>query len=107
MNDRSDAVANFKEKMDRPDLRASDFETNENGRFIFPLKFPFLFGTREVNELILRKPKTKHIKKLSSEPTFGELIRVVEVLSDEAGSLVDEIDPSDMVTAVEFVGKFF
>ena len=103
----NDTVKNIREKMSRPDLRANDFKTNEAGRFIFPLEYPFHFGEREVVELILRKPKTKHIKKLSAQPTLGELIRVVEILSDEPTPLIDEVDPSDMTTAVEFVGKFF
>jgi hypothetical protein len=103
----NEAVANIREKMERPDLRANDFKINEEGRFVLPLEYPFHFGKKEVSELTLRKPKTKHIKKLSAQPTFGELIRVVEVLSDETPSLIDEVDPSDMTKAVEFVGKFF
>ena len=63
MNDTNEVISEIRERMERPDLRAADFKKDEKGRFIFPLEFPFLFGTREVTELRLRKPKTKQIKK--------------------------------------------
>ncbi len=107
MSDQENVLTEIQEKMQRPDLRASDFKKDEKGRFIFPLQYPFHFGSEEITELRLRKPKTKHIKKLSSTPKMGELIRVVEVISDQPTPLIDEVDPADTLTAVEFLGKFF
>lgn len=90
---------------DEADPRASDYKYVD-GRYIIPLKYPFYLGDQEIKELKMRKPLTKHIRKLPPEPTNNDMLTIVEVLSDESKGVIDRLDCQDSIAAMEFVGKF-
>lgn len=90
----------------KQDPRASKYPF-EKGRYIIKLKYPFEYGSETFTELKLRPPKAKHMRKLKAEPDMQDMIRMVEVLSDEARSVIDELDPVDTSECVDFLGNFF
>jgi hypothetical protein len=71
------------------------------------LQYPFTFGeTEEVTEIILKRPKGKHLRKLPMEPQTGDLMDLAAKLCDRPPSFMDELDALDVIAVAEVVQGF-
>ncbi len=73
------------------------------------LQYPFLFGTTEVTEITLGRPKGKHLKSLGKDVGMHDLFQIAAKIAKEdfvTPALFDEMDAADCMTVTEVIGDF-
>lgn len=78
---------------------------HEAGSVKIKLKTPVVMGSIRVEEVILRKPKGKHLRKLSPSPTLNDLLIIASKISGVESAIFDEMDSKDVVKIAEAVGE--
>jgi len=74
-----------------------------------PLEFPFSWGEGGlVEEIELKRPKGKHIKKLGKDVLMESLLIVAAkvCVGDFTPAFFDEMDAADCITVTEVIGDF-
>jgi len=59
-----------------------------------------------VDEVVLERPKGKHLKHLSSDVAFKDLMRIASSISDYPPSFFEEMDGSDCFKVTEAINDF-
>lgn len=72
----------------------------------YTLQEPFNFGSEEITEIVLKRPKGKHLKKLPMEPTMGDFLDLAARLCDRSPAFIDEMDVIDVQEVAEIVQGF-
>lgn len=70
------------------------------------LQEPISFGSRVIDELIIRKPKAKDMRKFPMNPAMGDMLDLASVLAGEPTSVIDELSVPDMTSVIEVIGNF-
>lgn len=73
---------------------------------IIKLQTPINFGSDKITELKIRKPFAKDFRDMPLEPKMGDLLDVTAKLSGQAPSVIDQLDPTDLMEVMAVVGKF-
>ncbi len=68
---------------------------------------PIQRGSETVEELVLRRPKGKDMRKLPAEPDIGSILDWAGELAGQPPSFVDELDVEDVEQLIEGVSRFF
>ena len=71
------------------------------------LNQPITWGTDTIKSLSLREMKAKDLRRLSAQPTMGELLDMVSQLSGQPQALIDDLSVEDAMRCVEIVSNFF
>lgn len=67
------------------------------------LDYPIQWGEETVSEITIEPLKAKHMKNLSANPKFSELLDIACKASDQSKAVFDELDSSDAMKVVEAV----
>ena len=70
------------------------------------LQDPIEFGSRVIDQLTIRKPKAKDMRKFPLNPSMGDMLDLASVLAGEPTSVIDELSVPDMTRVVEVIGDF-
>lgn len=73
---------------------------------VVKLKEPIEFGSRTIEELVIRKPKAKDMRKFPLNPQMGDMLDLASVLAGEPTSVLDELSVPDMTRIIEVIGDF-
>lgn len=73
---------------------------------VVKLREPIEFGSRVVEELSIRKPKAKDMRKFPMNPAMGDMLDLASVLAGEPTSVIDELSVPDMTSVIEVIGDF-
>lgn len=73
---------------------------------VVKLRDPIMFGSRVIEELSIRKPKAKDMRKFSMNPAMGDMLDLASVLAGEPTSVIDELSVPDMSRVIEVIGDF-
>lgn len=73
---------------------------------IVKLQDPIHYGSREIEQLEIRKPKAKDMRKFPLNPQMGDMLDLASVLANEPTSVIDELSVPDMTRVVEVIGDF-
>ena len=65
-----------------------------------------MFGSREIEQLSIRKPKAKDMRNFPLNPTMGDMLDLASALAGEPTSVIDELSVPDMTRVVEVIGDF-
>lgn len=78
-----------------------------DGSVKLKLKEPVRFGEEQIPELIIKKPKAKHLRKIKlQDMDFDELLKLAAVLTGQPDPVLDELCWDDAFELVEVVGDF-
>ena len=83
-----------------------ELQRTQEGKYILPLSSPIKHGQREVTELHLSELKAKHIRKMPTNPTMDDVLKVCGQLAAEPDSLIDELSLKDCNKLSEYVQAF-
>jgi len=83
-----------------------EFPKNENNQFVYTLKEPIQYGSNEIKEFILEKPKAKHIRQMSSKPGMDDVLNVIGKIASQPNSVIDELCMEDVNILSEFFSVF-
>lgn len=72
----------------------------------YKLKHPFEWGSETISEIVLNRPKGKHLKKFGQDIKVGEIIGIASSVSGQAPPVFDEMDAEDYLAVVGIVGDF-
>ena len=71
------------------------------------LEHPVEHGSEIISELVFqRRMKAKDMRALPMKPDLGDLLNLVGRLTAQPPSVIDELDPADVMKAVEVVNGF-
>ena len=74
---------------------------------VIKLDFPIEWGEEgAVTEIELKRPKGKHIKGLTKDIGFDDILKIASKVSGYAPSFFDEMDASDCIKVSEVIGDF-
>jgi hypothetical protein len=74
---------------------------------VLKLLEPFKYGKDQyIEELVVQKPKAKHIRNLPAEPNTGDLLNLAGKLCGQPPSLIDELAIPDTMALLEIVSDF-
>ncbi len=82
--------------------KATEFEASE---IVIELKFPVVFGSETITHVVLKPLTGRHIRGLSSEPDFDEILKVAAKASGLSDKAFDLMRASDLRRIVEAVGE--
>lgn len=71
------------------------------------LNQPLSWGSDTIKTLSFREMKAKDLRKLSAQPSMGELLDLVSQLSGKPVALIDDLSVEDAMRCVEVVSNFF
>ncbi|MFN3883273.1 MAG: phage tail assembly protein [Rhodocyclaceae bacterium] len=76
----------------------------------YPLKAPVKHGSDEVKELVFRKAKARDFRDLKiagdGSIPIGDLLDLAARLSNQPPSVIDELDPPDMMEVLRLTAVF-
>ena len=67
---------------------------------------PVNFGSEEVTEVVLQRPKGKHLRKLPMDPGVGDFLDLAGNLCGRPRTFMDELDAEDVMKIAEAVADF-
>ena len=77
------------------------------------LEYPFEWqgdnGKEEIKEIVLRRPKGKHLKGITKDVGMGEMFNIAAKIAVNeyiTPSFFDEMDAADCMTVTEVIGDF-
>lgn len=79
---------------------------HKDGKYIIPLSSPVKFGESTISFLEFVEPKAKHIKSMPSNPTTGDMLKVIGALCSQPDSVIDELSFKDLGLATSFFEAF-
>ena len=94
------------ENEDAKDEYIENLEKTEKGKFIIKLKRPFEYGEKTFSQFELEEPKVKHLRKLPSNPTMNDMLKMIGLLAQESDSVLDRVSPRDLPALTEFIEAF-
>jgi hypothetical protein len=72
----------------------------------YTLKHPIQFGTEEIKELEIGRPKGRHLADLPGEPKLWDFIKIASKVSGLSIKVYEEMDAEDILVIGGIVGKF-
>lgn len=73
---------------------------------IIKLDFPIDWDGQTIEEIVLQRPKGKHLKKMPGEPGIKDLLALASRVSGHPSMIFDELDGSDVTKVCEAIGDF-
>lgn len=70
------------------------------------LEYPIEWGSETITEIVLRRPKTKHIKHLGAKSTMSEVLLIAAKCSGIAPAMLGEFDAKDGIKIAETIQDF-
>ena len=70
------------------------------------LLIPVEYGDETIYEVVVKRPKGKHIKNLGRNVSMKDLILIAGKVTGHAPSFFDEVDAADVTAITEIVGDF-
>lgn len=84
----------------------AQFTQNEKGQYVHKLKEPIQWGSEEITEFVLDKPKAKHIRKMPAKPGMDAVLNIIGKLANQSNSVIDELGLEDMNILSEYFAAF-
>lgn len=97
------AMQDNNEKTKEEILSQFDFK---DGKHVHELKEAIVFGSENITEFILDKPKAKHIRKMPTEPSMDAILKVIGALANQPDKVIDELCLDDMNILAEYFSAF-
>lgn len=72
----------------------------------FVLETPVVVNGDEIKQIILQKPRGRHIKGLGTNPSLKDLLDIAAQISGNVPKLFDEMDASDCLKIAGIIGGF-
>lgn len=72
----------------------------------YKLEHPFEYDGNRIESLTLNRPKGKHLKNFSSNPTTADMIVLAAKISGQPTTVFDEMDAVDVIGIAEVIGGF-
>lgn len=82
--------------------KAPDAQTQKTVKLLSPVTW----GSEVIFELVVQKPKAKHVRNLPAEPKTGDLLDLAASLCGQTPRMIDELSIEDMTALMEVVGSF-
>lgn len=73
---------------------------------IVKLQYPVSMGTENITQVMLSRPKGKHLKKIGASPSMEDMINIAQKVSGEAAWVFDDMDAVDVLKCAEVIGGF-
>ena len=73
---------------------------------VYKLKYPLEWGSEEITEIEVFRPKGKDIKHIKGEPSMADNIKTASNCSKQPVSVFQEMDGSDVISICEIVSDF-
>ena len=70
------------------------------------LSEPIEWGEDQITEIVMQRPKGKHLKSLSAEPSLQDLVKIAQKISGQPPRVFDDMDADDVLACAEAVGDF-
>jgi len=70
------------------------------------LSEPIAWGDDKISEIVLCRPKGKHLSGLSTQPTLKDLIGIAQKCSEHPMAVFNDMDADDYMAVCEAVGDF-
>lgn len=75
---------------------------------VLKLRKPIKFGTRTVEQLTIRPPKGKDMRKIkASDGEIVTALKMASYLSGELEEVIDELEGEDLGEVMDIVNRFF
>lgn len=75
---------------------------------VIKLRSPITFGSRIVEQLTIRPPKAKDLRRLKdSDSAMQTSLNMASWLSGEVSQVIDELEGEDLAEVLEVVNLFF
>ena len=82
-------------------------DETKSGRVTYALKYPVQFGTQEIAELSLRRPKGKDLRAFrDGDKTVSETLDLIGRLANQPKPVVDELDVVDIEALGAIINSF-
>lgn len=78
----------------------------EDGSVVYTLQYPVEHNGEVHRQLTLKRPKGRHIKSISGDPTMKDLLALASQVSGQLPSMIDEIDAVDCIQIAGILGNF-
>lgn len=72
----------------------------------YKLEHPFEYDGNRIESLTLQRPKGKHIKNFSTNPSTSDMITLAAKISGQPTTFFDEMDAVDVIGVAEVIGNF-
>lgn len=66
---------------------------------------PIKFGTDEIRELVIRKPKAGDLRAFPESPTFGDTLDLLATLCGQPKKVINELALEDLKKLTDALGK--
>lgn len=70
------------------------------------LQKPVHHGSETISELVVQRPKAKHLRMLPAQPKTGDVLDLAAKLCGQPPSVIDELEMEDTSALLEVVGNF-
>ncbi len=70
------------------------------------LAYPIEWDGKTLDEIVLQRPKGKHLKKMPGEPGIKDLLALASRVSGLPPMVFDELDGLDVTAVCEAIGDF-
>ncbi|PCJ13800.1 MAG: hypothetical protein COB04_16060 [Gammaproteobacteria bacterium] len=70
------------------------------------LEYPIEYGEETISEIVLKRPKGKHLRKLPAEMDMDDILLFAGELSDLTPAQIDELDAADITKIQEKISGF-
>lgn len=72
---------------------------------VISLKHPINFGKETITEVVIQPLKGRHLRGLSANPSFDDIMKVAAKASGLSDKIFDEMRSEDLKEVVETVGN--
>lgn len=81
--------------------------SNAEPALVFTLSEPVTFGSETINELRLRAPRGRDVRRFKQDPTTGDFLSIAAELAGYPDAVVDKMTARDALDLVAQLAPFF
>lgn len=82
-------------------------DEKKDERVTIKLKDPITVGSQVIEELHMRKPRAKDLRRMPLTPNLGDMLDLAGALSGQPRVIIDELSIADVTEVSNFVGSFW
>ena len=80
-------------------------KTEKRGETVVLLDYPIPFGEETISEIVLKRPKFKHIKNMGEGMKIKDLIQIASKVSAVPMAVFEEMESPDVMKIAEALGE--
>lgn len=83
---------------------------NDDGSVTLQLEYAVTYGSEDISEITLSRPKAKHLEKIDGAPQnmgFKDILKLIGELSAQPPNVVRQLDAVDIQALSEIIAYFF